>query len=102
MENHQEERKANENNDENELSDLIPSSLESDYEEIKLQHRKDEITKGYNFTFSMLTSDVRDAYGKNSFNLETLKKIDSLHSRVTCRFSGSDVLSFSLNNLERA
>ncbi|TNV88166.1 hypothetical protein FGO68_gene13672 [Halteria grandinella] len=87
---------------EDDLSDLIPSSLESDYEDVKMEQRKQELAKSFSFNYAIISSDIKEAYSKSQFDLATLNKIDSLYAKSKNRFNGTDVLAYSLNNLEKA
>lgn len=50
----------------------------------------------------MISADVREAYSKSMFDLPTLNKIDMMYSRGKNRFNGTDVLAYSMNNLDKA
>lgn len=58
------------------LSDLIPSSLESDYEEVKLEARR-KILKDNRSSYSLglIVSDIRDETQRNQIDFKILSRL---------------------------
>ena len=63
---------------EQESESLIPSSLESEYEQVREEIRKQDLLENYSFSYAMISSDIRDAFNRDQFNLKTLRVIDGV------------------------
>ena len=61
---------------ENDLSDLIPSSLQSEYEEVKNEIRLKIVQENRSSkSFALMLGDVRNSANKNLINIEILKRL---------------------------
>lgn len=84
------------------MSDLIPSSLESEYEEVKNEIRLKIVQENRSSkTFALMLGDVRNSANKNLINMEILKRLQAKKSIIRARWSGSDVLQFTLISMEK-
>lgn len=85
------------------MSDLIPSSLESDYEEVKVEARR-KILKDNRSSQSIgvIGSDIRDETYRNQFDFKIWSSLKKDKNLIQNRWSGSDVLAYSLTSMEKA
>lgn len=85
------------------MSDLIPSSLESDYEEVKLDARRKILKDNRSSqSLALVGSDIRDETYRNQFDYKIWAYLKKDNILIQNRWSGSDVLAYSLTNMEKA